>query len=150
MAEAKCVEGTIRWFKATHNSAGFQSSGTPTGQIIKFGGVDTYIARPSTGTNWLSLIFTVSKDAKPKSAIILATDVFGHSYVNAQLIADDFAKGTGHLAFPHHCTSTSDTRLGFLCVVPDIFNGDPLPPNLPEKGSEERAKSKPSSNCHLS
>ncbi|KAE9374664.1 dienelactone hydrolase family protein [Stipitochalara longipes BDJ] len=44
------------------------------------------------------------------NAILIFSDVFGPIYQNVQLMADDFA------------------AQGFLTVVPDLFNGDPLSP----------------------
>lgn len=55
--------------------------------------VEVYISRPERAT---------------KRAIMLLTDVFGHRFVNAQLIADQLAAN------------------GFLVVMPDLFHGDPV------------------------
>jgi len=55
----------------------------------------------------------VSRPEKPSSsAIVILTDVFGVPFINNQLLADNFTKETG-----------------FLCVVPDLFNGDPIAAN---------------------
>jgi len=78
---------------------GVIAEGKSTGSVEKFAGVDAYFAKP--------------KGQKPKSAVIIATDIFGHTFVNAQLIADSI-------------TSSTD----FLCVVPDLFAGDTLSPGL--------------------
>lgn len=43
----------------------------------------------------------------------MLTDVFGHDFINNQLVADEFA------------------RRGYFVVVPDIFSGDPSPPTIP-------------------
>ena len=51
----------------------------------------------------------------PKRAVIIATDVFGYKLVNTRLVADKIAKE------------------GFLVVVPDIFDGKALSPNILEK-----------------
>lgn len=61
----------------------------------KIAGVDAYFAKP--------------KGEKPKSAVVVVTDVFGHTFINAQLIADSITASTG-----------------FLCVIPDMFAGDNL------------------------
>ncbi|OJJ67561.1 hypothetical protein ASPBRDRAFT_135409 [Aspergillus brasiliensis CBS 101740] len=45
----------------------------------------------------------------PEKAIILLTDILGHRFKNAQLIADQFAAN------------------GYLVVIPDLFYGDPIP-----------------------
>jgi len=54
--------------------------------------------------------------AKPKkathSAIVIATDALGYTLPNVRLIADKMAEG------------------GFLVVVPDLFNGTPMPANI--------------------
>jgi dienelactone hydrolase len=44
-------------------------------------------------------------------AVIILPDVFGHELPNTRRLADGFAEA------------------GFLCVVPDIFDGDALPPD---------------------
>jgi len=44
-----------------------------------------------------------------KNAVIISTDVFGYNFINAHKLADGFAKA------------------GFLCVIPDLFNGDSVP-----------------------
>jgi dienelactone hydrolase len=88
--------------------SGHISSGTPTGKFVTLGGVKTYIATPqenkdgpaeSTGTS------ASSPSGKYDRAIVIATDVFGVSVPNTQLIADGFAKE------------------GYLAVVPDVFAG---------------------------
>ena len=61
--------------------------------------METYIARP--------------KDPHPSVAILLITDVIGHRFNNAQLIADQFAAN------------------GYLTYMPDAFFGDPIPLNRP-------------------
>lgn len=42
------------------------------------------------------------------NAVILGTDVFGHKLINARLIADTFAQH------------------GYLCVIPDYLNNEPM------------------------
>jgi len=57
--------------------------------------------------------FAYPKDGNTQNAILLFTDVIGHSFINAQLIADQFAAN------------------GYLCVMPDLFHGDPMKLNPP-------------------
>jgi len=75
---------------------GFHHDGTPEGKWEEINGVNSYVATPSV---------EYPKD----KAILLLTDVFGPQLVNAQLLADDFA------------------RNGFKTIVPDYLNGDPVP-----------------------
>lgn len=46
--------------------------------------------------------------------MLIFTDVIGHKFINAQLIADQFASN------------------GYLVVTSDLFNGDTVPFNRPE------------------
>lgn len=50
-----------------------------------------------------------SSTASKERIIVLITDVFGKDLVNTQLLADEYAQA------------------GFYVVVPDFFNGDPIP-----------------------
>jgi dienelactone hydrolase len=61
--------------------------------------VDTYVSYPA--------------DRSTKRAILLLTDVIGHRFINAQLIADQLAAN------------------GYFVVMPDLFHGDPVPLNRP-------------------
>jgi dienelactone hydrolase len=45
---------------------------------------------------------------------LILTDIFGHKFLNNQLIADQFAAN------------------GYLTLMPDLFQGDPIPENRPE------------------
>jgi len=80
-----CITGTI-------------AKGTPTGEVVVIGGVNAYIAK--------------SKQ-QSKSAIVIATDVFGFKLPNVRLIADKFSE-----------------LCGCLVVVPDLFNGEGMDPSL--------------------
>src|SRR6201999_1177944 len=53
-------------------------------------------------------------DKSTKKAILLLTDVIGHRFINAQLIADQFAAN------------------GYFVVMPDLFHGDPVLLNRPD------------------
>ncbi|KAJ7261866.1 dienelactone hydrolase endo-1,3,1,4-beta-D-glucanase [Mycena rebaudengoi] len=75
---------------------GVTHDGTPEGKIETIGGVKAYVATPTVDY--------------PKDKILLyLPDVFGLELVNAQLLADDFA------------------RNGFKTVIPDYLNSDPIP-----------------------
>ncbi|KAI5818604.1 Alpha/Beta hydrolase protein [Pyronema omphalodes] len=69
---------------------GHLHSGTPKGRLETFAGVDTYIS------------------GSPSSKVLFfLTDIIGHKFLNAQLMADTFA---AH---------------GYHVIMPDLFNGDP-------------------------
>ncbi|CAG7996215.1 unnamed protein product [Penicillium salamii] len=74
--------------------------GQAKGQISKVGNISTYFAYPA--------------DQATKNAILILTDVPGHQFINAQLLADQFA------------------ARGYFVVMPDLFNGDVVPINRPE------------------
>jgi dienelactone hydrolase len=61
--------------------------------------VETYIAYPQSKST--------------DKAVLILTDVIGHKFNNAQLIADQFAAN------------------GYFVAMPDLFNGDPIPLNRP-------------------
>ena len=54
------------------------------------------------------------KTGEGKSVIVIFTDIFGYSFINAQKIADTFAHGTGSTV-----------------LIPDLFNGDPVDSTVP-------------------
>ncbi|MCJ1383703.1 hypothetical protein MMC17_006817 [Xylographa soralifera] len=78
---------------------GVKHEGTPTGKMETVEDTETYIARPSS--------------PHPSVAILIIPDVIGHRFVNAQLIADQFAAN------------------GYLTYMPDVFFGDPISLNRP-------------------
>lgn len=61
--------------------------------------VEVYISHPA--------------DRSTKRAILFLTDVIGHRFINAQLIADQLAAN------------------GYFVVMPDLFHGDPVLLNRP-------------------
>ncbi|OJZ86999.1 hypothetical protein ASPFODRAFT_188892 [Aspergillus luchuensis CBS 106.47] len=75
--------------------AGHLHDGRASGEIQELANISTYIAYPP--------------DRSTKNAILFLTDGNGHRFINAHLMADQFA-----------------TR-GFLVVMPDLFHGDPIP-----------------------
>lgn len=60
--------------------------------------------------------YVVGKEST--NIILFLTDIWGHKSVNSQLLADQFAQS------------------GFLVIMPDLFFGDPLPPNPYKDGPE--------------
>ncbi|KAA8917254.1 hypothetical protein TRICI_000592 [Trichomonascus ciferrii] len=78
-------------------SQGFKYTGEASGTMKTYGGYECYVSGP---------------DASDK-VVLLITDIFGHSFINNQLLADEFAKA------------------GYLTVVPDLFQKDPAPLNPP-------------------
>ncbi|KZT70799.1 hypothetical protein DAEQUDRAFT_764368 [Daedalea quercina L-15889] len=79
-----------------HCISGVRHKGTPEGKVEKIGGVDCYVATPSGA-------YDESK------VLVVCTGVFGISFIDSQLLADDFA------------------RNGYRTVVPDYLNNDPVP-----------------------
>lgn len=62
-----------------------------------FGGHECYVSGPETSDK----------------VVFIITDIFGHGFINNQLLADEFAKA------------------GYLAVMPDMFENDPAPLNPP-------------------
>ncbi|KAJ5994254.1 hypothetical protein N7451_009978 [Penicillium sp. IBT 35674x] len=55
-----------------------------------------------------------------EKAILILTDILGHQFINIQLIADQFAAN------------------GYFVVIPDLFEGDPVPLNKPGEFDMEK------------
>lgn len=85
-------------------ATGFKHEGNPVGEIKNVNGIDTYVVYP--------------KDKNTEKAVIILSDIFG-IYVNAQLIADEFAAN------------------GYLCVLPDLFQGDAISHSDMESGKAD-------------
>ncbi|KAF2858266.1 alpha/beta-hydrolase [Piedraia hortae CBS 480.64] len=79
-------------------TVGVKHEGEAKGQIKNIGQIPTYITQP---------------EKKSEYAILLLSDVIGYKFINAQLIADQFAAN------------------GYLVVMPDLFQGDPVQLNRP-------------------
>lgn len=78
---------------------GVVHEGEAKGQISRLGDIETYVSYP--------------EDKSTEYGILLLTDVIGHSFINAQLIADQFAAN------------------GYVVLMPDLFAGDAIPLNRP-------------------
>jgi len=87
-----------------HCVQGVTHEGTPEGKWEKLGGVDSYVATPTM-------------DYPKDKVLLVLPDIFGAHLINAQLLADDFA------------------RNGFKTVIPDYLNGDPIPAEAMGPGS---------------
>ncbi|GAB1203183.1 dienelactone hydrolase [Aspergillus pseudonomiae] len=74
-------------------ATGFKHEGNPVGEIKNVNGVETYIVYP--------------QDKSTEKVIVFLSDIFG-IYINAQLLADEFAAN------------------GYTCVIPDLFRGDAI------------------------
>ncbi|KAL7928190.1 esterase/lipase [Trichoderma chlorosporum] len=79
---------------------GASYEGSPCGEIKLFNDVEVYITYP--------------EDKSTERAILFLTDVMGHRFINAQLIADRFAEN------------------GYFVYMPDLFHGDPVSLNPPK------------------
>jgi len=78
-------------------TVGVKHQGEATGEFKNIGGIDTYFAYPP--------------DKSTENAVLVLTDVLGMRFLNAQLIADQFAAN------------------GYFTVMPDLFSKDPIPLN---------------------
>ena len=67
-----------------------------------------------THSTTVSTYFSYPESKSTEQAILILPDVIGHEFVNAQLIADQFAAN------------------GYFVVMPDLFEKDPVPLNRPE------------------
>ncbi|KIW62923.1 hypothetical protein PV04_09811 [Phialophora macrospora] len=78
---------------------GVLHEGTPTGEFSQLGDFEIYTKYP--------------EDKSTEYGILIITDVIGHRFNNAQLIADQFAAN------------------GYFVMMPDLFDKDPIPLNRP-------------------
>ncbi|KAI0832002.1 alpha/beta-hydrolase [Trametes gibbosa] len=70
-----------------HCISGVRHEGTPEGEIVQFGGVETYIATPTV-------------DYPKDKVVLFLTDVFGLKLENARLLADDYARNGFKVVMP--------------------------------------------------
>ncbi|KAM5344610.1 hypothetical protein ACJ41O_013145 [Fusarium nematophilum] len=78
---------------------GVKHEGAAVGRLETYDSLEVYISEPI-------------KDSS--KGILFITDVVGHKFINAQLLADQFAAN------------------GYLVMIPDLFHGDAVPLNHPE------------------
>ncbi|KAJ9137147.1 Esterase/lipase [Pleurostoma richardsiae] len=78
---------------------GFKHDGQPTGTLSPLSDFEVYISYPANKSTQYGVLFL--------------TDIIGHRFKNAQLIADHFAAN------------------GYFVMMPDLFYGDPVPLNRP-------------------
>ncbi|KAH8676450.1 Alpha/Beta hydrolase protein [Tricladium varicosporioides] len=89
--------------KISHPStclSGVINEGNSTGEYKNISGINTYLAYPPK-----------ARGNGSDTAILYLTDIFGQQLVNNRLLADSLAKA------------------GYTVVLPDLFNGDPVPPD---------------------
>ncbi|KAF4636134.1 hypothetical protein G7Y89_g1955 [Cudoniella acicularis] len=85
---------------------GVLTDGNSTGEFRDLNGISTYLVSPPR-----------SEDNSRDTAILYLTDIYGVQQVNNRLLADSFA------------------RAGYYVVQPDLFGGDPVPPNTQSNSS---------------
>ncbi|CDM37954.1 hypothetical protein DTO013E5_8273 [Penicillium roqueforti] len=78
---------------------GCKHYGKPLGTITTLNGFEVYTSHPPNKST--------------ENGILILTDIIGHRFTNAQLIADQFATN------------------GYFVMMPDLFHGDPVPLNKP-------------------
>lgn len=88
MASVTCCTGTL-------------DEGKPNGEIIEVAGFKCYQAAKSSSS---------SDSFDSEKLIIILPDIFGHEFINTQIVADAFSK-----------------ELNCLCIIPDLFDGGACP-----------------------
>ncbi|KAJ5714645.1 uncharacterized protein N7483_011826 [Penicillium malachiteum] len=78
---------------------GFKHHGEPKGSIFLVDDIEVYTSHP--------------QDRSAEYGLLILTDIIGHRFINAQVIADQFADH------------------GYFVMMPDLFNGDAVPLNKP-------------------
>lgn len=94
-------------------TVGFLHEGQANGEIQEIASSEFVMRYMMTATNRLVVSSYVSypPDRSTNNAILFLTDAMGHRFINAQLIADQFAAN------------------GYFVVMPELFHGDPIPIN---------------------
>ena len=99
-------------------TVGVKHEGQAKGQMKNIGNSESILitnsSSPKKLTSPVSTYFSYPESKDTSTAILILTDVIGHEYINAQLIADQFAAN------------------GYYVVMPDLFEGDPIPLNRPD------------------
>ncbi|KAK5169099.1 uncharacterized protein LTR77_006408 [Saxophila tyrrhenica] len=95
---------------------GVKHEGKAQGEIKEVGGISSYMVYPKDKQT-ANAILVGSSNALSRRVLTdtkqILPDVIGHEFINAQLIADQFAAN------------------GYFVVMPDLFEGDPIPLNRP-------------------
>ncbi|KAI0440607.1 dienelactone hydrolase [Xylaria telfairii] len=79
-------------------AVGYKETGEPVGHYTSLGGIEAYVSKAPQSSG---------------KGVLILTDILGHKFPNAQLIADSFAEN------------------GYTTVIPDLFHGDAVPLNPP-------------------
>ncbi|RMD39156.1 hypothetical protein DV735_g5973, partial [Chaetothyriales sp. CBS 134920] len=99
-ANAKLSISIARKCSCTIFLQGVKHEGEATGKFYQLGDFEVYTKESANGSN--------------EYGILLITDVIGHRFINAQLIADQLAANN------------------YVVLVPDLFDGDPIKLNRPD------------------
>ncbi|RMJ02447.1 hypothetical protein CDV36_015288 [Fusarium kuroshium] len=87
---------------------GVKHEGTAAGRLKAYDDFEVYISEPANHSS---------------KGILFITDVVGHKFINAQLLADQFAAN----GYSKHVEGW------YFVMIPDLFHGDPVPLNHPEE-----------------
>lgn len=101
---------------------GVKHEGQPVGSLIKVKDLEVYISEPENKSTDNAILLYVFPTVYLKGSVVVVivvvdvarltvrnsvTDVFGHKFINAQLMADQFAAN------------------GYFVFMPDLFHADP-------------------------
>ncbi|KAL9091409.1 MAG: hypothetical protein Q9165_004795 [Trypethelium subeluteriae] len=77
--------------------------------------------------------FSYPKDKGSNThAVLILTDVIGHEATNAQLYDSNSVSFKSDVSLTSHSIADQFAANGYFCVMPDLFEGDPVPLNRPE------------------